>query len=91
MHKLSITDKSLLNLTSAINGQFLIDLCMRRKEFIVSDFKTYQVLRRVENKQIENIKYIDDFGAMEVHKFMESQLNDKYSLSLIEWICMQGI
>jgi hypothetical protein len=100
VHKLSITDKSLLNFKN-INGQFLINLFVRKKEFIVSDFKTYQILRRVEtfyaekdfenNKLIEKINYIDGFGAMEVYKFMESQLNDKYLLYLIEWICMQGI
>ncbi|CAB4423576.1 unnamed protein product [Rhizophagus irregularis] len=65
--------------------------------FILSDFKTYQILRRIEtfnendeeDNFIKNIKYINGFGAMEVYKFMESQLNDKYSLYLIEWICMQ--
>lgn len=101
VHKLSITDKSLLNSTSTIkniNGQFLINLFIRKKKFIVSDFKTYQILRRIEtfnendeDKFIEKIKYINGFGAMEVYKFMENQLNDKYSLYLIEWICMQGI
>ncbi|GBB97979.1 hypothetical protein RclHR1_03110011 [Rhizophagus clarus] len=90
VHRLTITDKSLLNFTSAIkniNGQFLIDLFIRKKEFIVSDFKTYQVLRRAETfyEEFED-KHVD---AIEVYKFMENQLNDKYSLYLIEWICMQ--
>ncbi|CAB4394546.1 unnamed protein product [Rhizophagus irregularis] len=100
VHKLSLTDKSLLNFTStikSINGQFLINLFIRKKKFILSDFKTYQILRRIEtfnendeeDNFIKNIKYINGFGAMEVYKFMESQLNDKYSLYLIEWICMQ--
>jgi hypothetical protein len=100
VHKLSVTDKSLSSTIKSYNGQFLIDLFVRKKDFVLSDFKTYQLLRRIEtfhyekkifnDKQIEKIHYVDGFGAKELYKFMENQLYDKYSLSLIEWICMQG-
>ncbi|CAG8438090.1 2018_t:CDS:2 [Funneliformis mosseae] len=96
VHQLCVTDKSLYT-NSLINGRFLINLFVRKKDFIYSDFKTYQILRRIEtfhnekfkDKQIQKIKYIDGFGASEVYKFMENHLNDRYLLSLIEWICMQ--
>src|SRR6266542_6818645 len=39
VHKLNITDKFLSSTIKNSKGQFLIDLFMRRKEFVVSDSK----------------------------------------------------
>ncbi|RUS20261.1 hypothetical protein BC937DRAFT_95588 [Endogone sp. FLAS-F59071] len=96
VHRITVTDRSLLTDDSfaSAKDRFLLDGFFRKKDFSVHDFKTYQFLRRVERNdinapEIRTTVYVKPEYAGKIYTMMEQELCDKYTITIIEWLCMQ--
>lgn len=96
VHRITVTDRSLLADDSLVSAKdrFLIDGFFRKKDFSVHDFRTYQFLRRLEKNDINDPEtrttiYVKPEYAGKIYTMMEQELRDKYTITVIEWLCMQ--
>ncbi|RUS25697.1 hypothetical protein BC938DRAFT_471778 [Jimgerdemannia flammicorona] len=96
VHRITVTDSTLVAPEAHLRpkDQFLIDGFFRKKEFSVHDFKTYQFLRRVEKNDINDPEirttiYVKPEFAKKIYTVMEQELREHYTITVIEWLCMQ--